>query len=85
MKYGIVEAVTNIPLYLSYPGWLGSMQYQSENHLVSPARSSVLQVLPALLVLLVLTVLPVLNVLPVIANLIVTILPVGIWDQFNIS
>ena len=38
MKYGIVEAVTNIPLYLSYPGWLGSMQYQSENHLVSSAR-----------------------------------------------
>ena len=34
MKYGIVEAVTTIPLFLAYEGELGGMQYWSENHQV---------------------------------------------------
>ena len=34
MKYGIVEAVTTVPLFLAYPGELGTMQYWSENHQV---------------------------------------------------
>ena len=34
LKREIVNAVINIPLFLSYPGQLNTMQYWSENHQV---------------------------------------------------
>ena len=34
MKADVVSAVTNIPLFLDYDGYIGSMQYWSENHQV---------------------------------------------------